>query len=112
LIGIAIIGQWTVSFFKKQIPGPEAGTVIGRGAVEMHFHYVAEFLTAIVLIVAGVGVLIEGAWGSTAYFVGTGMLVYTAINSSGYFAQQRQISMVGMFTVLIVIALINLTIIA
>jgi hypothetical protein len=112
IIGIAIIGQWTVSLIKKQIPGPEAGSIIGRGSVEMRFHYAAELLTAIVLIVAGIGLLIEGAWGSMVYYVGTGMLIYTAINSSGYFAQQHQRSMVGMFAVLIMLALINLFIVA
>jgi hypothetical protein len=112
IVGTAIIGQWTVSFIKKQIPGPEAGAVIGRGAVEMGFHYTAEFLTAAVLIAAGIGLLVEGAWGPTVYYVGTGMLIYTAINSSGYFAQQRQGAMVGMFAVLIILALINLNIVA
>lgn len=77
MVGVAIISQWTISLVKKQIPGPEVGTIIGRGSTEMRFHYVAEILTAMVLIIAGVGLLIESSWGLTAYLIGIGMLIYT-----------------------------------
>jgi len=109
--GVAIIGQWTISLVRKQIPGPEVGTIIGRGSTEMLFHYVAEILTAIVLVIAGIGLLIENSWGLTTYLVGIGMLFYTVINSSGYFTQQRQWPMVGLFAVLLVIALISLNVV-
>ncbi|UCE98016.1 MAG: hypothetical protein JSV74_01425 [Dehalococcoidia bacterium] len=110
-VGVAIISQWTISLVKKQVPGPTAGTVIGRGSTEMRFHYVAEILTAIVLITAGIGLLIDNSWGLATYLIGIGMLIYTVINSPGYFAQQRQWSIVGLFIVLLILAIISLIVV-
>jgi len=37
-----------------------------------------------------------------------GMLLYAVINSPGYFAEKRQWPMVGMFAVLLILALVSL----
>jgi len=37
-----------------------------------------------------------------------GMLLYAVINSSGYFAEKRKWPMVGMFAVLLILALVSL----
>jgi len=55
LVGIAMIGQWVLTLAKKQVPGPEAGPIVGRGPVEMLFHKIAELVTAIALLAGGLG---------------------------------------------------------
>jgi hypothetical protein len=108
MVGLAMITQWTLTLVKRQVPGREAGGTAGRGQVEMAFHWVAEFGTAVCLIAAGAGLLMEAGWGRTLYWLSTGMLLYTVVNSPGYFAQNRQWPMVGMFAVLLVMTLVVL----
>jgi len=108
LVGLAMIGQWALTLVKKQVPGPEAGSIIGRGAVEILFHKVAELLTAIALLAGGVGLLLNCTWAGRAYLISMGLLLYTVINSSGYFAQKREWPMVGVFAVILILGVISL----
>ena len=54
------------------------------------------------------GLLTGAPWGQPAYLVSVGMLLYTVIVSPGYFAHKREWPMVGMFAVLLVLALVSL----
>jgi len=110
VVGAGIIGQWTISILYNKVPGPEAGSEIGRGQIEMFFHYTAEFITAIALMASGAGLIVDADWGPPAYLIASGMLVYTLINSSGYFAQRRQLSMVLIFAILFVLSIVGLRI--
>jgi hypothetical protein len=102
LVGLSMIGQWSVSLARRQVP--EVQTEPFRIA----FHLAGEFLTALALIAAGVGLLIAAPWGRPAFLVAVGMLLYTVIVSPGYFAQKHQWPMVAMFAVLLVLALVSL----
>ena len=108
LVGVSMFGQWTVSIAKRKVAGPEAGTVVGRGIVEMAFHWSAEFLTAGALVAGGVGLLLKWAWAVNLYLLALGMLLYTAVSSAGYFAQKREWPMVGVFAVILILGLISL----
>ena len=107
-VGIAIVGQWTITILKKEIPGKEAGTIVGRGPIEMRFHWSAEFLTAAALITSGVGLILNWSFAQNLYLLSTGMLIYTVINSSGYFAQKREWPMIGIFTLLLILSMVSL----
>ena len=72
------------------------------------FHLAGEFLTAVALIAGGLGLLCGAPWGRPMYLVSLGMLLYTVIVSPGYFCQRREWPMVGMFAVLLVLALVSL----
>ena len=102
-IGAIMLGQWALTILKGQVAGPEAG-ISGRGKTEMAFHWVAESATAILLILAGAGLLAGAGWGLTLFLVAAGMLVYTLINSPGFFAQKGKWWMVAFFGVLLVAA--------
>jgi hypothetical protein len=102
LVGIGMIGQWSVSLARGRVP--EVKTEPFRIA----FHLAGEFLTAVALIAGGLGTLTSASWGRPAYLVATGMLLYTVIVSPGYFAQKREWPMVAMFAVLLVLALVSL----
>ena len=107
LVGALMVIQWTLTIVRGQIAGPEDGSA-GRGRIEMTYHLVAEFATAVLLIVAGTGLLSSMPWGTTVFFVASGMLIYTVINSPGYFAQQGNRPMVIMFAVILVLAMVSL----
>lgn len=93
VVGIAMVGLWTMLLATRQVPE------IPAGDREIWFHLAAEFVTAGLLIVAGVALLVD----PTATFpsgAALGALLYTAIASPGYYAQQRQWPPVIMFGVL------------
>ncbi len=77
-----------------------------RFAAYIALHLAAEAATALLLIVAGVGLLREVAWAPSLYLVAGGMLLYTLIVSPGYFAQRGEWAPVAMFAVLLVGALL------
>ena len=103
-----MVGQWTLSSLRRDVPGPDTGYEAGRGSIEMRFHLAAEFATALALMAGGVGMLAGWAWALPVYLIATGMLIYTVINSPGYFAQQGQWAPVAMFALVLVLALASL----
>ena len=106
-VGALMILQWTITVVRGRVAGPEAG-LSGRGRVEMGFHLVAEFSTALLLIASGAGLLSEKDWGHPLFLVAVGMLIYTVLNSPGFFAQQRKWPLVAMFGVLLGLAVLSL----
>jgi len=111
VVGVMMIAQWSITIGKKRVPGPEAGATSGRGPIEMRFHWAAEFATAALLIAGGSALLLDCAWATSIYLVSVGMLVYTVINSPGYFAQRREWAMVCMFSVILLLAVVSLILI-
>lgn len=106
--GIAIIGQWVITIKRKEVKDLDAGTEFGRGSKEMAFHYVAEFGTAIMLIISAINLFIKSHWGPYLFLISEGMLIYTVINSAGYFAQKGQDSMLVMFGVIFACSVISI----
>jgi len=105
IAGVGMIAQWALSFFSKQIPELETERI------RILFHIAAELITAAMLIVGGAGLLGNWDWGVPVYLVAIGMLLYTAIVSPGYFAQKGQWTWVGIFGVLIVLALASVIVV-
>jgi hypothetical protein len=101
-IGVGMIAQWFMSYFSHQIP--ELITEPYRIA----FHLAAEFLTAVLLIIAGIQLLRSGKNAKPLYYLATGMLLYTAIVSPGYFAQLGVWAWVWMFAAILILALVGL----
>ena len=106
--GILMVVQWTLTILRRDVPGPEAGYTAGRGPIEMRFHWAAEFATALTLVAGGLGLLAAAVWALPVYLVAVGMLIYTVMNSPGYFAQQGQWAPVAMFGLLLALALVSL----
>lgn len=105
IVGVGMIGQWAVSYFSKQIPE------LKTEPIRIGFHLAAEFITALALIAGGLGLLGGWAWGVPVYLVATGMLLYTAIVSPGYFAQKGQWGWLVMFGAIILLALVSLSLV-
>lgn len=109
-VGIMMIVQWTLLGAHGRIPGPDA-EVSGRGRVELIFHWIAESLTSILLVAAGIALLFRQSWAPRFYLLALGLLIYTVINSAGYFAQRREWQMVGVFGALLLFAVAGLVIV-
>ncbi len=99
-MGISMFGIWVMFYLTGGIPE------IYSKPIELGFHIAAEIITAIILIISGIGLLIRKNWSYEIYLLSMGMLVYTLIMSPGYFAQKGELAFVAMFSVFIVIALI------
>ncbi len=78
---------------------------------EISFHLVVEFCTAIMLIISGLRVLLSDGHGEGMLLLSTGMLFYTLLNSSGYYAQKASTGLISLF-ILMLITAIYLTVIA
>jgi len=102
LTGVLMLGQWLFFLGTRQVP--ELRTEPAR----IVFHLAAEFITAIVLILGGWGLLTDATWGFDVFFIAMGMFLYTVINSPGHFVQVREWSMVSVFLILLVSALLVL----
>jgi hypothetical protein len=92
-VGVSIIAWWAFVFATGQVPELQGAPV------QLAFHVVAELLTAGMLIAGGIGLLRHRPWGRAVDLVGLGMLLYTAVGSPGYFAQNGQWPLVGVFAV-------------
>ena len=95
VVGVGMIGQWTVSLVGGQVPE------LRSEPIRIRFHLAAEFATALALTVSGIGLLAGGPWARYAYLVAAGMLLYTVIVSPGYFAQQGNWAIPAMFAVIL-----------
>jgi hypothetical protein len=102
VVGVLMIGQWSFSLISRNV------AELNSEPIRIGFHLAAEFLTALVLILAGIVLLAQSLLGYPLALIGLGMLLYTLINSPGYFAQKGQWPMVLLFTVLFILALVSL----
>ena len=102
VIGVMIILQW--GFFILTGNVPEFRTE----PVRIAFHLAAEAITAILLIIAGIAQLKKKRWGKQIGLIAYGTLIYTVIVSPGYFAQQGEWGLVGMFAVVLLLTLIGM----
>ena len=100
-LGLGMIGQWTMSFVSKQIPE------LKTEPIRIWFHIAAEVVTAILLIISGVGLLTQTDWCRNLFFIAMGMLFYTAIVSPGYFAQKGQWGWLVMFSVILIMGVVS-----
>jgi hypothetical protein len=97
LVGALMVAQWIMFIAIGQVPE------LQTEPVRISFHLAGEFLTAILLVTGGLGLITGRKWGLNIYLVAMGMLLYTIIVSPGYFAQLGQWAFTGMFAVLLVL---------
>lgn len=102
VVGVLMLAQWT--FFIAAGEVPELRTE----PVRIGFHLAAEAATALALIAAGIRLFRRRRYALPLGLVANGMLVYTVIVSPGYFAQNGQWPLVGMFAALLVLALASI----
>lgn len=101
VVGLLMLISWPF-FLTGQVPQ------LQTEPYALFAHLLAESVTAVSLIVAAAGLLQKRVWAVRVALVAVGMLLYTVINSPGYFAQQGEWPLVAMFVVLLILALISL----
>ncbi len=97
-IGLSIFGMWIMFWILGEIPELETEPI------RIGMHLTAEFVTAVLLIVGGVALLKSWKYGIDLFQISMGMLIYTLIQSPGYFAEQGEFVFVMMFAMFLLIA--------
>jgi hypothetical protein len=93
-LGVGILGIWTALLATGEVPE------IAAGQRDIWFHLAAEGATALLLVGAGYALLRAlpraRLWSAFAL----GALLYTTVNSPGYYADRGDWAPVGMFVVM------------
>jgi hypothetical protein len=100
LVGVSMLSMWLLFYLGNSIPELETEPM------RILMHLLAEGLTAICLITSGVGLLAGRHWGRGLYLFSMGMLIYTLVQSPGYFIQTGDNAFAAMFAVLLFGALV------
>ena len=100
IVGIAMLGIWTVQLLTGQAPE------LKTAPIEIALAITADWLTAIMLLVSGFGLLSGRNWAYKLYLFAFGMLVYSVLISSGYFGQLGNAIFVALFAVLFILCVI------
>jgi hypothetical protein len=103
-VGILMIGQWAFLLASKQVPG------LKSEPVEIRLHITIETITALLLVLSGAGLLFHSTWGTQIDPIAMGMLLYSVVNSAGYFIDRHTWPIVAMFALLLVLTLASLAI--
>jgi hypothetical protein len=93
VVGAAIITFWGVSVTAGRVPE------LAAGQRAIRFHIAAEIAVAAALVVAGVAVLTRVGPYELLAAATLGALLYTTLNSAGYYVDHRDPAMLGMFAV-------------
>lgn len=94
-VGVAIVGLWATLLATGQVPE------IAAGHRDIWFHLLAEAATSALLISAGFALWrSDGQRARLVSAVASGALLYTCLNSAGYYAEQGQWAPVTMFAAL------------
>ena len=102
LMGCSIIILWVILLTSNQVPE------LNTEPASIYFHIVAELLMAVLLLICGISFLLGYKWSVRLFTFSTGLLVYSVINSSGYYANNGQISMVIVFMIILILTLVIL----
>ena len=92
MMGVAIAAIWVKDLVAGEKVDTSAGLLAARDVDDSLFwpHWVAEYSTAIGLIVGAVGLLTEASWGPPVAALALGALFYTSTNSLGWAFAQRE----------------------
>jgi hypothetical protein len=91
-VGVLMSGWWTLDIRSGALRRPD------RQPIEIGLHLAAELVTAALLVAGGIVTLTSG--GTVVLTIALGMLLYTVIQSPGYFLARRERAPVVMFAIL------------
>jgi hypothetical protein len=93
LVGLGIIGLWTTLLLNGKVPEIRAGDRA------IYFHIVAEYVLGLVLVLGGLLLLLIGDKTLVRVLAAAaaGGLIYSTINSPGYYAREGNWLVVAAF---------------
>ena len=100
VIGVGIIGLWTMLLQTKQVPE------LVTEPVAIKFHMTAEMTMGILSLLSGIYLLLGFSWAPHFFILGQGLVIYAVINSAGYYGQKKQWPFVIMFGVILIASVI------
>ena len=106
LMGVMQIGTWVALYFLGVVRNYYV-----EKPFETIFLLIAEFLTAIAMIIGGSGILGGQRWGHPVNLTALGMMLYCAIFSFGSFGQTGNVPAAAWFailTVTVILAIMSL----
>jgi hypothetical protein len=106
IVGAGMIVQWLMSYLSQGIPE------LKTEPLRIAFHLAGEMATALALIISGLGLAFSAPWSPALFLVASGMLLYTAVVSPGYFAQRGQWAWLGIFGILIIVSVLTIIMVA
>ncbi|MEA2000654.1 MAG: hypothetical protein U9N84_02010 [Actinomycetota bacterium] len=87
VMGIGIAGVWTRDIVAGTYADVREGILTARDPDSGGLfwpHWVAEYSTAVILVISAVGLLADTTWSTTLAAIGAGALFYTSTNSLGW----------------------------
>ncbi|SHI41394.1 hypothetical protein SAMN02745751_00291 [Dethiosulfatibacter aminovorans DSM 17477] len=96
-LGASIILLWIMLFVSNNIPE------LSSSPLTIYFHITAESIMALISVSAGYLLLRNKNTGYTIFLIASGSIIYSVINSSGYYAHSGNMPMVYMFAVLLIL---------
>jgi hypothetical protein len=96
LTGISILDFWISLSARRQL----FASRFPQKSIEVKYHVVAEVVTAIFLVLAGLGLLFDYQWARIITPLSLGMLLYAELNGPGFYASQGNRQMVAVFYVI------------
>jgi len=100
IVGLAMIGTWSIQLLTGQ------ARELQTAPIEIALAITADWTTAIVLIISGIGLLMNRIWALKLYLFTLGMLVYSLLISSGYFGQLGNTAFVILFIILLIFSMV------
>ncbi len=99
-MGIAMLALWSFSWATGAIPE------MTTKPWEIAMHLTAEFTTAGLLIVSGAGLWFGARWATRVNIFASGMLVYSLIQSPGYYLQRNAMIFVVLLAVVFLLTVV------
>ena len=104
IVGLGMIGIWALLLITGQ--DPQLQYELQTIPVSISMAIVSDFLTAGVLLAAGIGLIKDRKWAVKVFLFSMGFLFYSVVNATGFYGQQGDLPFVIMFTIIFILALI------
>lgn len=91
---IVVCGYWIATL---------SGGGVDEGRFEIGFHVFSEILMAVLCLIGGLLLIRKHRLGAIVASIGMGMVLYSVLNAAGYFGEQQEWGMVGMFLTLFIV---------
>ena len=98
IIGVSIIGLWIMLLATGNVPELETEPI------SIYFHLVAEIVMGALSLISGVALFRNLRWANPMFILSSGFVMYSVINSSGYYGNTNDWPMVIMFMAILVLS--------
>ncbi len=102
IVGLAIIGVWIILLVTGQ--DTRLQNELRTIPFEIGMAITSDMLTAIMLLVAGFGLIKKYNWAIKVFLLSMGFLFYSVVNAVGLYGQRGEVPFIIMFGVILMLA--------